>query len=101
MRAWRVHEFGAPSEVLVLDEVAVPIPGPDELLIEVEAVTLNFNDLDANSISTLNDMRSILKSMNISLKKGAKGWGDAGLMQNSQRLRQRLQNLKDGVTLKR
>lgn len=46
MRAWRVHEFGAPSEVLVLDEVAVPIPGPDELLIEVEAVTLNFNDLD-------------------------------------------------------
>lgn len=46
MRAWRAHTFGSPSEVLALDDVDVPIPGPDELLITVEAVTLNFNDLD-------------------------------------------------------
>ncbi|MBK5288368.1 MAG: NADPH:quinone oxidoreductase family protein [Acidimicrobiia bacterium] len=46
MKAWRVHEFGSPRDVLVLDEVDQPTPGPDELLIEVEAVTLNFNDLD-------------------------------------------------------
>lgn len=46
MRAWRVHEFGAPTEVLRIDEVDAPQPGPGEIQIAVEAITINFNDID-------------------------------------------------------
>jgi NADPH:quinone reductase len=46
MRAWRVHEFGAPGDVLRLDEVDAPEPGPGEVQIAVEAITINFNDID-------------------------------------------------------
>jgi NADPH2:quinone reductase len=46
MRAWRVHEFGAPTEVLRVDEVDTPEPGPGEVQIAVEAITINFNDID-------------------------------------------------------
>lgn len=28
MQAWRVHALGAPGDVLVREEVAVPEPGP-------------------------------------------------------------------------
>ncbi len=47
MRAWRVHEFGEPLDVLRLeDDVAAPAPGPGEVQIEVSACALNLNDLD-------------------------------------------------------
>lgn len=46
MRAWRVHEFGAPTDVLRFDEVGAPEPGPGEVQIVVEAITINFNDID-------------------------------------------------------
>jgi NADPH:quinone reductase len=46
MRAWLVQKFGAPTDVLLLDEVAAPEPGPGEVQIAVEAVTINFNDID-------------------------------------------------------
>jgi NADPH2:quinone reductase len=46
MRAWRVHQYGTPSEVLRLDDVDEPAPGDGELKIRVTSVTLNFNDLD-------------------------------------------------------
>ncbi len=47
MRAWRVHEYGEqPHEVLQLEEVAVPTPGPGELLVRVQAIPLNLNDLE-------------------------------------------------------
>ena len=46
MRAWRVHEYGAPTEVLRFDEVDGPEPGPGEVQIDVEAITINFNDID-------------------------------------------------------
>ena len=46
MKAWRVHQYGPPAEVLTLDDVDEPVPGPDELKIRVTSVTLNFNDLD-------------------------------------------------------
>ena len=46
MRAWVVHEYGAPTEVLRLDEVDAPEPGPGEVQIAVEAITINFNDID-------------------------------------------------------
>jgi NADPH2:quinone reductase len=45
-RAWRVHEYGQPSDVLRLEEIDVPAPGAGEVRVAVEAVTLNFNDLD-------------------------------------------------------
>jgi NADPH2:quinone reductase len=46
MKAWRVTRYGAPVDVLRLEDVDTPVPGPDELLIRVTSVTLNFNDLD-------------------------------------------------------
>ena len=46
MKAWRVHQYGPPAEVLTLDDVDEPVPGPGELKIRVTSVTLNFNDLD-------------------------------------------------------
>ncbi len=46
MKAWRVHKYGAPREILRLDDVDPPTPGDGELKIRVTSVTLNFNDLD-------------------------------------------------------
>ncbi|HQV56831.1 MAG TPA: zinc-binding dehydrogenase [Ilumatobacteraceae bacterium] len=46
MRAWRVHRYGTPLEVLQLDDVAVPEPGPGELLVRVEGIPMNLNDLE-------------------------------------------------------
>lgn len=45
MRAWNVHELGEPLEVMVLDDIEQPTPGPDQALIEVAAVGLKFPDL--------------------------------------------------------
>jgi len=46
MRAWQVHEYGDPLEVLQVDEVPIPDPGADEVLVRVEAIPLNLNDLE-------------------------------------------------------
>ena len=46
MKAWRVHEFGEPRDVLRLDDTPAPVPGDGELLVRVAAATLNFNDVD-------------------------------------------------------
>jgi NADPH:quinone reductase-like Zn-dependent oxidoreductase len=45
MRAWQLHELGDPNEVLKLEEVEDPQPGPDEVVVEVEAAALNFFDI--------------------------------------------------------
>ena len=46
MRAWRVHSYGAPTEVLTLEAVEVPEPGPGEVRVKVAAIPLNLNDLE-------------------------------------------------------
>lgn len=46
MQAWRVHTYGEPLDVLQLDEVPVPVPGPGELLVKVDGIPLNLNDLE-------------------------------------------------------
>jgi NADPH2:quinone reductase len=46
MRAWQVHEYGAPTDVLRLDTVAVPEPDAGEIRVAVQAVPLNLNDLE-------------------------------------------------------
>jgi NADPH2:quinone reductase len=47
MRAWRVHAWGPnPSEALALETIAVPTPGPGELLVKVQAIPLNLNDME-------------------------------------------------------
>jgi NADPH2:quinone reductase len=46
MRAWRVHEYGNPSDALQLDEVDLPHVGPGEIQVRVQAIPLNLNDLE-------------------------------------------------------
>ncbi len=46
MRAWRTHEYGAPLDVLRLDEVPVPVPDAAEVRVHVHAIPLNLNDLE-------------------------------------------------------
>ncbi len=46
MKAWRTHRWGPPDEVLVLETVEVPEPGPGELLVRNQAIPLNLNDLE-------------------------------------------------------
>src|SRR3954465_6532139 len=46
MRAWRTNEYGQPLDVLRLDEVDVPQPGPGEVRVKVQAIPLNLNDLE-------------------------------------------------------
>ena len=45
MKAIRIHQFGPTEEVLQYEEVPTPEPGPGELLIKVEAASLNRADL--------------------------------------------------------
>ncbi|MFI6317673.1 zinc-binding alcohol dehydrogenase family protein [Nonomuraea sp. NPDC050556] len=45
MRAMRAERFGGP-DVLALAEVPDPVPGPGEILVEVEAAGLNFADAE-------------------------------------------------------
>jgi NADPH:quinone reductase len=45
MRTWRFHDLGDPIDVLRLEDVAPPEPGPGEVLIDVEAVGLAFPDV--------------------------------------------------------
>jgi NADPH2:quinone reductase len=46
MRAWRVHEYGSPTDVLRLDEVPVPEPDAGDVRVRVQAIPLNLNDLE-------------------------------------------------------
>ncbi len=46
MRAWRVHRYGTPLDVLTQDRVPIPAPGPGELRVRVQALPLNLNDLE-------------------------------------------------------
>ena len=44
MRAWQIHELGEPKQALKLEEVTEPSPGQGEVVVEVEAASLNFFD---------------------------------------------------------
>jgi NADPH2:quinone reductase len=46
MRAWRLHEYGQPLDVLRLEEVTIPEPGPGELLVRALGIPFNLNDLE-------------------------------------------------------
>ena len=46
MKAWTVSQYGKPIEVLKLEKTPVPSPGAGEIRVKVEALTINFNDLD-------------------------------------------------------
>jgi NADPH:quinone reductase len=46
VRAWQVAEHGRPRDVLRLDDVEIPEPAAGEVRVRVDAVTLNFNDID-------------------------------------------------------
>ncbi len=44
MKAWQIHTLGAPKDALVLDELAVPTPGPSQVVVKVLAAAANFAD---------------------------------------------------------
>ena len=46
MRAWRLHEYGRPRDVLALETVPVPEPDAGEVRVSVQAIPLNLNDLE-------------------------------------------------------
>jgi NADPH2:quinone reductase len=46
MRAWRLHEYGRPTDVLQLDTVPIPTPEAGELRVHVQAIPFNLNDLE-------------------------------------------------------
>jgi NADPH2:quinone reductase len=43
MRAVRIHQFGGP-EVLQVDEIPTPTPGPGQVLVRLRAIGVNFID---------------------------------------------------------
>ncbi|MBL8929467.1 MAG: NADPH:quinone oxidoreductase family protein [Kineosporiaceae bacterium] len=45
MQAWRVPAAGEPEQVMALQELPVPQPGPGQVLVEVWAGALNFADV--------------------------------------------------------
>ncbi|MFQ5849514.1 MAG: zinc-binding alcohol dehydrogenase family protein [Candidatus Binatia bacterium] len=45
MKAIRIHQFGPTEEVLQYEDVPLPFPGAQELLVKVEAASLNRADL--------------------------------------------------------
>jgi NADPH:quinone reductase len=44
VRTWRAHELGKPTDVLRLEDVDPPQPGPGQVAVRVEACALNFAD---------------------------------------------------------
>ncbi len=45
MRIWQSHELGDPIDVLKLEEVPDPVPGPGQVVIDTTAVGLTFPDV--------------------------------------------------------
>lgn len=45
MRALQAHDYGEPTDVMSVNDVEVPSPGQQEVLVRVRATTLNFPDL--------------------------------------------------------
>src|ERR1043165_9176619 len=45
MRSVRFSRFGEPSEVLVVEDVPIPEPGPEEVLVRLRARPINPSDL--------------------------------------------------------
>ena len=46
MFAWRVHRYGEPEDALRLDDVAEPVAGPGQVIVQTSATPLNFNEVD-------------------------------------------------------
>ncbi len=46
MRAWRLHTYGRPTEVLQLDTIPIPAPEAGEVRVKVQAIPFNLNDLE-------------------------------------------------------
>src|SRR3954464_2916148 len=44
MKAVQIHRFG-PEDVMQLDDVEIPAPGPREMLIKMHATSINHSDL--------------------------------------------------------
>jgi NADPH:quinone reductase len=45
MKALRFYKFGDPAEVLHIEDVLEPLPGPEDVLVKVHAASLNPSDV--------------------------------------------------------
>ncbi|MGV9671754.1 NADPH:quinone oxidoreductase family protein [Gordonia sp. NPDC003504] len=45
MKSWRVHHLGEPADVLRLDEIDEPTPGPGQVKVKILAAPANFPDV--------------------------------------------------------
>jgi NADPH:quinone reductase len=45
VKAWHVRSLGEPQDVMALADIETPTPGPDQILVKVHAVALNFPDV--------------------------------------------------------
>ena len=75
MRAVRIHQFGGP-EVMKLEEVARPVPAPDEILIKVYASGVN--PVDWGIREGGNDMLRPYLTLPMTL-----GWDTAGIVEET------------------
>ncbi len=46
MRAWRTQAWGLPADVLKLETIPIPEPGPGEVRVRNQAIPLNLNDME-------------------------------------------------------
>jgi len=49
MKAIRIHQFGQTEEVLKYEDIPTPEPGPEDILVKIEAASLNRADLSLRS----------------------------------------------------
>jgi len=58
MKAVRIHTYGGP-EVLQLEELALPVPGPGEILVKVRAAGVNVIRPGPRIVPSVRDARGI------------------------------------------
>jgi len=86
MRAWRLHEYGSPEEVLRLEDSEIPEPGPGEVRVRVQAIPLNLNDLERTSGKNMMVRPEFPYSPGMEVMGVVDGWGEGSSSVGTQRV---------------